>query len=257
MTSGEKLRLQNASSQAGVAIATTLGRAPLTKLALYICSLSPDRRREQAAEFTAAMEDSACRAYRRSPTKLGKVAAILDRSYSSSGSSEKARRPLAVAMGTSALLRCAAADYRAFWTPVLSPSAPEVLARPLGQTNLADPFLSALEWGAETIIIVSDGYENDPPGAMYQLALRHRQHRAQIGQAPIPILHLNPVFDSEDYAPRSLGSAIPTIGLRNAEDALTQLAFARFAVGSCQLRELEQFLLQRISGLLGSNNGFR
>lgn len=254
MTSGEKLRMTNATSALDVRIDFDLRGAHLTKLALYICSLTIEQRKLREVEFTSALEVAAARAFRHSPIRLGRVAAILDRSYSSSGSTEKARRPLAIAIGTSALLRQASASYCPFWTPTLPNSAPELFVESRGQTNLADPFLSALEWGATMIIIVSDGHENDPPSAMARLAERHQQYRVALGQSPLPILHLNPAFDSQDYSPRSLGPNIPTIGLRNAEDALTQLAFAKFVDGTSPLSELERFLSQRIPEFLRSTD---
>jgi hypothetical protein len=64
------------------------------------------------------------------------------------------------------------------------------------------------------------------------------------------IIHLNPVFDAEHYAPRTIGAAIPSVGLRDAEDLLTMLGFARFADGSAPLAELEDYLAERVKRLL-------
>lgn len=178
--------------------------------------------------------------------QLGRVAAVLDRSYSASGSSEKRKRPLAVALGATYLLRAAAREYRAFWT---TPTTDELLICARGQTNLATPLLDALAWGADVVVIISDGFENDPAGAASEVA---RCWRARLDpDRRTSIVHMNPVFDSERYAPRPLGSAIPTVGLRDAEDLLTMLGFARFAEGTAPLVELEKYLARRVSEMLG------
>jgi hypothetical protein len=176
---------------------------------------------------------------------MGRVAAILDRSWSTSGSTEKRRRPLAVALGASYLLRAAARDYRAFWT---APTPDEALVCARGQTDLAGPLLDALAWGPDVVVIISDGFENDPPGAAGAIASAFRARLDPGGKTSM--VHLNPVFDSERYAPRGIGPAIPTVGLRDAEDLLTVLSFARFAEGTAPLAELERYLEGRVAEML-------
>jgi len=58
-------------------------------------------------------------------------------------------------------------------------------------------------------------------------------------------VHMNPVFDSEGYEPRALSRVIPSVGLRDAEDIPTMIAFARFACGDAPLHELEDYLGRR------------
>lgn len=246
MTAGERLRLQaTAEETRGVDMAVDLHRVPLTRLALYLLSLPLETRAARHEELQAALTASARRTLRRAPFRLGKVAAVLDRSYSSSGSGEKRRRPLAVALAASQLLRVAAREYRAFWTV---PVDDELLLTARGQTDLATPLLEALEWGAEVVVLVSDGYENDPPGAVDQVARVFRQkldpeHR-------VSIVHANPVFDPAHFAPRPLSPALPTVGLRDAEDLPTMLGFARFSDGTAPLSLLEEYLAARVRELL-------
>jgi len=109
----------------------------------------------------------------------------------------------------------------------------------------------ALRWRPDTVVIVSDGYENDPPGAVTQLV---RAYRARVESSrPVSIVHLNPVFDAEHFAPRTLGPDLPTVGLRDAEDLLTMLGFARFAEGTAPLSELESYLDARVARFLEAN----
>jgi hypothetical protein len=249
LTVHERLRLQKAAQREAVELDVDLGRLPLTKLALYILSLSPAQRGEQHARLQRGLDDAARRVLRRTPRRLGKVAAVLDRSYSSSGSTEKRRRPLGVALAVSTLLRAAAAEYRALWT---TPVDDEVLVTPSGQTGLAGPLVDAIEWGAELIVIVSDGFENDPPRGAAEVA---RVFRARLDrQRATSIVHVNPVFDAEHYSPRTIGPAIPTVGLRDAEDLFTMLGFARFADGTAPLSDLEEYLAQRVKLLLGERS---
>ncbi|MFY0581428.1 hypothetical protein ACN28S_50685 [Cystobacter fuscus] len=95
LTAGERLRLQGAAARQEGAIAIDLGKAPLTKLALYLLAMKPETRRERQAELHAALERAALRTLRRGTVPLGRVATVLDNSYSASGSTEKRRRPWA------------------------------------------------------------------------------------------------------------------------------------------------------------------
>ena len=242
LTEGERLRLQGASEGR---IALDLGRAPLTKLALYVLSLPDAVQRAREDELLTALDRSARRALRRAPLALGRVAAVLDNSYSTSGTREKLRRPLGIAFAADCLLRAASGEYRGFWT---APSdRPFPVAR--GATDLASPILDALEWGPETLVIVTDAAENDPPGGAAAVL---RAWRTRLDPARrVSIVHANPVFSADDYAPRALSEHIPTVGLRDAEDLPTALAFARFADGGASREALEVYLAARAAAFLG------
>lgn len=254
MTSNEKLRMQRASARSGVALDIDLARAPLTRLAIYVAALTASERAERAAELHQALTEAAKRAARKSQRQLGRVVAVLDRSYSSSGTSEKRRRPLAVAIAASYLLRQAATEYRALWTPALD-QADDLHATAAGQTDLAGPLIDALKWRPDLIVMVSDGYENSPPGAACQVVRAYQ--RLIPGAREVSIVHLNPVFDAEHYAPKTLGAEVPTVGLRDAEDVFTMIGFARFADGKLPLSELEGYLEARVGQFLSSARGAR
>lgn len=247
LTASERLRLQGAVAREEGALAIDLGRAPLTRLALYVLSLPLETRRQRHDELHAALQQSAARTLRRASVPLGRVAAVLDNSYSSSGSSEKRRRPLAVALASHYLLAASSREYRAWWTsPIEDPYPLLVGAR--GQTDLCTPLLAALEWRPELIVVVSDGYDNDPPNAVSELT---RVFRTRLDPARrTSIVHANPVFASELLAPRTLGLHVPTVGVRDAEDLPTVLGFARFAEGAAPLSQLEDYLAARVRDLL-------
>lgn len=252
MTAAEKLRYQTAAARTkGARLDFDLSRATLTRLALYVLSLHKNERLERADELHAAFERATQRTLARSPLSLNRVAAVLDRSRSTMGSREKRNRPLAVALASSYLLRGAATEYRTFWTPSIDNNAFEFLTQPTGQTTLANPLIGALEWQPDLIVVVSDGYENDPPMIVDQVA---QVYREQIGKESTPeIVHMNPVFDADHFAPRRLGPTIATVGLRDAEDIPTMLGFARFTAGTATLADLEQYLAIRVNRMLKSD----
>jgi hypothetical protein len=64
---------------------------------------------------------------------------------------------------------------------------------------------------------------------------------------------VNPAFDGYELSPRGLGPDITTVGLRDAESLFVALEFARFALGSASLHELEEHLSARVSSFLGVN----
>lgn len=248
LTAHERLRLQASAAREGVAaeLAIDLERAGLTRLAIYALSLSPSERSERADALRRALAGAARRCLRDAPLALGRVAAVLDRSYSTAGSPDKPRRSLAIALAVDALLREASAEYLSFWTPAVDDPLQAV---PRGQTDLAGPLLDALETRPDLVVVVSDGFDNDPLGGAGEVC---RVFRARLDPGRrTTIVHINPVFDAPELGPRRLGGAVPTLGLRDAEDLPTALAFARFAAGDLSLVELEDYLARRVDVFLG------
>ena len=247
MSANEKLRLKGSAAKAKIDLKIEPHRLSLTKLVLYILSLDLDTRRSTREELYQAIKKSTKRILKRSPVKLKRVCAVLDRSYSSSGSIEKRRRPLGVALAIHYLLAESAQEYQAFWTlPVSDP----LLVTPKGQTNIATPLLFALAEQPDLVVIVSDGWDNDPPGATKELL---RVYRNKLDpQGKIPIIHLNPVFNADNYQLKNLSPLIPTVGIREAEDLPILLEFARFAGGNGTLSELEDYLSVRVEQLINS-----
>lgn len=249
MTAGEKLRLQKSAGKVKAKLDLNPQKLSLTKLALYVLSLDLDIRKQRQHELEQLLQTSAHNTLRKVPFRLGRVAAVLDRSYSSSGSSEKRRRPLGIALAVHYLLQAASQNYQPFWTIAV----PEpLIVTPYGQTNLVDPILAAIAWQPDLIVIVSDGWENDPPGGFAELL---RVYRTKLDpKRQISIVHCNPVFNANDFTLKQLSSLVPTVGLRDAEELPVVLEFARFAEGTASLTELETYLASRVQHLLASTN---
>lgn len=244
LTERERLRLQQ---QSGGKVELHPERLPLTALASYVLSLPVPERLERREELQSWLNAAAERVLRRNgglPLPAGKVAAVLDNSYSATGSREKRSRPLVVAFAVGELLRRAAApgEFAAFWT---HPTADALSVRAQGQTNLTERLLDALDWGAKTVIVVSDGVENDPPNTFHAALLAAKRLRPEL-----TLLHFNPVFDAEMLTVQSLSPHAPAVGLRDADDLSTALGFARFAAGQSELSELEAYLAGRVQAFL-------
>jgi len=72
---------------------------------------------------------------------------------------------------------------------------------------------------------------------------------------PLPfIVHVNPVFDAEGYAPKALSPAVPTMGIRDAEDLPTLLLFARYTSAQATLDELLEHLGARVRHFLAPSH---
>lgn len=233
MTEREKLRWQQSGAQA-----FDPNRAELVELCLYFLRLPSGER----SPILGAMRERA-RALVESldlPVFLreGKVAAVFDRSFSSYGSGQARRRPLAVALAVHLMLEAACPSYDPHWS---LPTADLCDLAPSGRTALGEPLLDALEGSPDMVVVVSDGRENSPPGAAEAIA------SAVVARFPQPPrrVHLNPVFDPDDFSPLGLGPSWPTVGLRQAEDLATALAIARFAHGDIEVCELEAYFRRR------------
>lgn len=255
LTTLERLRLQETTRrELGASVALDTSRLSPTRVASWALNLPIAARVERREELHAALTTAAERAVRRTGAQYGKVACVLDRSYSSSGSSEKRRRPLAVALSTSYFFRAASREARSFWTlPIDGPDgrSDELFVTPSGQTDLATPLLNALAFQPDLIVVVSDGFENDPPDVAGDLLIAARRR----GLCPF-VLHVNPVYDDTSIAPKPLcaraAEIIPTMGIREAEDIPTAIAFSSFADGSSSLADLERALAARVAAFLGA-----
>ncbi len=242
MTAQEKLRLRDGAHAQGVDVGIDLKRAGLTKLVSYWLSLPTREREAQRDAFEEALNGIAVRIAQEGP-RLGRVAAVLDNSYSSSGSTEKRRRPLAIALAVSRLLQRVCDEYVPQWT---TPCPDELFVRAEGQTDIARPLLRAIAVRPELVVIVSDAVDNTPAGGVTEVLRLCREKLA----VRVPIVHLNPAFDGESLSPRAFGPHAATVGLRDAESLFVALEFARFALGASTLRDLEMHLEKRVRALL-------
>ncbi|MDK0519104.1 hypothetical protein [Streptomyces sp. ML-6] len=246
MTRLERLRTQRQRTDAiGLLPADVdLTVMPLTRLALYVLSLHFDERRIRRADLTRALRSAARRAAGPHAGSWGRVAAVLDDSYSSYGSGEKRRRPLAVALACHHLLEALAAPggYTPLWT---SGRTDALLVGPWGATPLGTRVLDALELGPDRLIIVSDGWDNAPPGLAGEV-LRVWRTRLDPDRRT-EVVHVNPVYDADGFDVRRLAPSVPTAGIRDAEDLPTLVEIAQFAEGRTGPAALYAYLDRQVA----------
>ncbi|WP_199736233.1 hypothetical protein [Micromonospora sp. HM5-17] len=247
MTRGERLRLQESARRLDVddIVTADLGRTPLTRLALYVLSLPRPERARRRAELTEALRTATRRAVGRQAGTWGSVVAVLDDSYSAAGSSVKRRRPLAVALAAHYLLEALATDYTGLW---LTHRGDPLLVHPVGPTRLGERLLDGLERRPDRLVVVSDGWDNDPPGLAAEV-LRVWFARLDPDRRT-SVVHLNPVYDSDTFEVRRLAATVPTVGVRDAEDLAALVELARFATGTATFAELRRHLDDRVARFL-------
>ncbi|MFF9145466.1 hypothetical protein ACF1BN_11490 [Streptomyces sp. NPDC014861] len=248
MTRLERLRSERASGRG--AGASDLAVMPLTRLALYVLSLPFAERAARREELTGALRAAARRAAGPYAGSWGRVAAVLDDSFSSSGSAVKRRRPLAVALGGHFLLEALAAPgaYTGLWT---SGGTDPLLVRPYGPTPLGLRILDALDGGPERLVIVSDGWDNAPPGLAGEVL---RVWRSRLDpERRTAVVHVNPVYDAGVFDVRRLGPSVPAVGIRDAEDLPALVEIAGFAEGRTGLTELRAYLDRRVADFLAAH----
>ncbi len=243
LTQQERLRLQaSAAREKKTAIDLDFGAVSLTKLLLYWLSLDVERRLVLKDQFESALGVHATKLSRGTNIADEKIALVADRSYSMWGSSDKKRRPLAIVFGIHQILRRVAKSYGVFWS---TPVKDAMNLTAAGQTNIVGPFIEALKAKPDVILIVSDGYENDPTG------LTGRVYDAWRGidgiDHQVRVLHLNPVYHAESYDVKPLSNNITSVGIRNVEDLPVTLEYGRFASGQASLGTLEKYLRGKLS----------
>ncbi|MGW1994962.1 hypothetical protein [Embleya sp. NPDC001921] len=241
LTRLERLRLRSSAERLGVgSLGTDLSMMPPTRLASYVLSLPLDERALRHAELHTAMTLAARRAVGPAAGTWGDVTAVLDDSFSSFGSTAKRQRPLAVALACHYVFKALAASYTMSWT---SGARDPLMVRPSGPTPLGDRLLDALEPAPQWVLVVSDGWDNAPPKLAAEV-LRVWRERLDTAWST-SVVHLNPVYDATNFDVRRLAPNVPTVGIRNAEDAPALAELARFATGRIGIEELNRYLTTR------------
>jgi hypothetical protein len=253
LTDHERLRLQSSAARhKASAVVMDLASAPLTRLALYALSLPRPERDKRREELTDALRAAARRAARNQVGTWGHVVAVLDDSYSSSGSAVKRRRPLAVALATHYLLEALAGSFTGLW---LNHSGDPLMVHPIGVTALGERLVDGLELRPDRLVIVSDGWDNAPVGLAAEVL---RVWRASLDPVErTSIVHLNPVYDSDSFDVRRLGAEVATVGVRDAEDAAALVELARFGTGRAGFDELRAHLSDRVDRFLNGSEPAR
>lgn len=241
LTAQERLRLTTSATRIGVAVGPKLDTVGLDRLVTYVLSLDLAERERRRTELAAALAAAATRVAGGAAGTWGKVTAVLDDSYSSSGSTIARRRPLIAALACSYALKALAGDFRQLWT---SGNTDPLLAVPRGATDLANPIIDALDGRPELLIVVSDGVDTAPPGAAGEVL---RVWSERISDGATTVMHLNPAYEPASFGARTLTPAVPTLGMRYASDLPILRSLAQLAMGRMNRAELSAWLKEQAS----------
>jgi hypothetical protein len=154
-----------------------------------------------------------------------------------------------VALACHYLLAALASDYTGLWT---SGRTDALLAFPHGPTPVGRRILDALDTAPSRLVIVSDGWDNAPPGLAAEVL---RVWRTRLDpERRTSIVHLNPVYDADDFDVRRLSATVPTAGIRDAEDLPALVELAQFAEGRTGLTELIGYMDTRAARMTGGHH---
>jgi hypothetical protein len=152
------------------------------------------------------------------PLDLGRVVVIVDMSASMYGSPE---RPLAPVYTTVELLGALPGVETILWAGGEEKKEPKtnmVCHLPAGDTCLYPYFLQAVTMHPDTLIVISDGYENRVEGALnwcWKFLSRNG--------APFAFYQFSPVFDAKKGGARALIPSIPAMPVENVQSIQTNL----------------------------------
>lgn len=246
MTTGEKLRMQETGKKHNVKIDADWTKFNLTQLLKYL--------RTQKRIPTKAIPTVKILAQKINIpeiVKSSKVRVVLDNSLSSIGSKEKQYHPIAVSQAMSYVLMHNCDDFKEI---LVNGVRNRLLVDVHGSTSIGKAVLKALKDKPDYLIILSDGYENEPSGLTSQII---HAYISNIDKN-LKVLHFNPVFAGENEKPREFGNDILTVGLRDVNQLHTTffLLNARSNL-SAAIKELEKELSSKIEPIqLNSLNNY-
>ena len=117
---------------------------------------------------------------------------------------------------------------------------------PAGATDIATAFVKALKDEPETILIISDGYENSPKG-MFEHAYNHFK---KMGMR-MNVIHVNPVFsaDAKSGSIRRLAADIEPLPVENYKYLETEFIFRKMIDHRDMVKNL---LVKKYNKLIGA-----
>jgi hypothetical protein len=176
----------------------------------------------------------------------GRLAVVLDLSASMASSGERAFHPAALGLALSRRLQARLGDVTLHPVGGSGPLGDGPLPRPAGGSDLAGAVLEAARTGPETILVVTDGYENCRTGDVADVAEGLRRLNPAL-----PVLQVVPRFTpAEDLSSRRLADDIPLLPVDHETGVGELLARAVLARGgdrltSEELEQLERLLFER------------
>lgn len=235
MTTGEKLRSQETGKKHNVKIDADWTKFSLIQLLKYLRTQKNIPTKAIPLVKTLAMKVNIP-----DVIKDSKVRVVLDNSLSSIGSREKKYHPIAVSQAMSYILMHNCSDFKEI---LVNGVRNRLLAKVQGSSPVGKAVLEALKDKPEYLIILSDGYENEPAGLTSQII---NAYISKIDKN-LKVLHFNPVFAGETEKPREFSKDVMTVGLRDTNQLHTTffLLNARTNLNAA-IKELEKELASKI-----------
>ncbi len=212
MTTKQKKLYQNTAKKAGVKLAFDPTRFSMVELYIYAFEMGWTNSIGKALAAKAKKSAEAL------PFKYGRIGILVDDSNSSGGSKEQKLKPLAITLAVRDMLSYTAGKY---YIQYASERTCDIgnLIRPLGDTNLANGFLTLIEEEVDAVYIIGDGYENVPAGRFSEVLSLLRK----IG-CPTAVYHMNPVASAESgQGVRTLDDSIPVMPISQPEQMALSL----------------------------------
>jgi len=211
LTKGQRLTIQKRAKEAGVKVDMDPRDYDAVKLYIYAFETG------MTEEISDALMEKAAKAAEAFPASYGKVGIVVDASRSMIGSSEQRLRPMAATLALRDMLSLTgdSSDVTyvggTFNEEDHQGATKATLARPQGETSIAEALVEVLQTGPDAVFVLSDGYENAPAGRFSEVVALVRDAGIET-----PIYHLNPVFAAEATGIRELAPAIvPTMPVQS------------------------------------------
>ncbi len=207
LTEGQKLSRQRSARRQDVELAFDPTRADIVRLYVYALECG------MTAQVRAALDAKARQVAEGFPPALRceRVGIVVDTSASMAGTEQGKYRPLAVALALRDIL-AATARRQAVVRATAGDFDEGGLARPQGETSLAEGLLDVLEQEPDTIYVITDGYENAPAGRVDEIL------RALRGlDVATPVYQVTPVLAGETGGVRALSGLLAPLPVSRPE----------------------------------------
>lgn len=123
------------------------------------------------------------------------------------------------------------------------------LVKPSGETELWRCLIEATKQKPDTIIVISDGYENTV-GGMFEYVYAYLRNEGILSPS-VKLIHINPVYDAEVRGGKRLVSSIEPIAVANADLFQSQYVIHTLTEGN--VVEVKQLLRNMAQAKLGGS----
>lgn len=183
----QRMLLQGAAERAGAVLDVDYAKQPLYELWKLYFMRTMARYEGDLAPLKAAIDKKSCV---KLDLDLGTVCVVFDMSGSMYGSAKRPFHPLLVATTITAIIAGLGRIFYVGGVRVKGPGRTWAMA-PFGASNLGSALAQALAERHDSVLVISDGYENVVPG-LCDYVLREARRNGVKSR----VMHLNPVVSA-------------------------------------------------------------